>query len=225
MKKIFILLAIIILTTGCSMYNVVRIDNKNIEDIVDLVLKDKKKHENVSLDGYAYYLPKGFSLNEKTETNSILYYNKSRVYLYVDVVSYYHRVSNVDFEVSSDSYYSKKLTTNGLDGYLEITKLDSKYFVEYMYNYSKIEAVVEEADLKSAIADFSTILRSVTYKDTILATLIGENVLDYNEEVFNIFRPKREDGNFLLYDESYEEEEDKNNIVEEDQLPIDEEIE
>lgn len=225
MKKIFILLAIIILTTGCSMYNVVRIDNKNIEDIVDLVLKDKKKHENVSLDGYAYYLPKGFSLNEKTETNSILYYNKSRVYLYVDVVSYYHRVSNVDFEVSSDSYYSRKLTTNGLDGYLEITKLDSKYFVEYMYNYSKIEAVVEEADLKSAIADFSTILRSVTYKDTILATLIGENVLDYNEEVFNIFRPKREDGNFLLYDESYEEEEDKNNIVEEDQLPIDEEIE
>ncbi len=225
MKKIFILLSIIVLTTGCSMYNVVRIDNKNIDDIVDLVLKGKKKHENVSLDGYAYYLPKGFSLYEKTETNSILYYNKSRVYLYVDVVSYYHRVTNVDFEVSNDSYYSKKLDTNGLDGYLEITKLDSKYFVEYMYNYSKIEAVVNEADLKSAIADFSTILRSVTYKDTILATLIGENVLDYNEEVFNIFRPKREDGNFLLYDESYEEDNNTNNVVEEDQLPIDEEIE
>ena len=94
-----------------------------------------------------------------------------------------------------------------------------------MYNYSKIEAVVNEADLKSAIADFSTILRSVTYKDTILATLIGENVLDYNEEVFNIFRPKREDGNFLLYDESYEEDNNTNNVVEEDQLPIDEEIE
>lgn len=225
MKKIFILLSIIVLTTGCSMYNVVRIDNKNIDDIVDLVLKGKKKHENVSLDGYAYYLPKGFSLYEKTETNSILYYNKSRVYLYVDVVSYYHRVTNVDFEVSNDSYYSKKLDTNGLDGYLEITKLDSKYFVEYMYNYSKIEAVVNEADLKSAIADFSTILRSITYKDTILATLIGENVLDYNEEVFNIFRPKREDGNFLLYDESYEEDNNTNNVVEEDQLPIDEEIE
>ena len=58
MKKIFILLSIIVLTTGCSMYNVVRIDNKNIDDIVDLVLKGKKKHENVSLDGYAYYLPK-----------------------------------------------------------------------------------------------------------------------------------------------------------------------
>lgn len=225
MKKIFILLSIIILTTGCSMYNVVRIDNKNIQDIVDLVLKGKKKHENVSLDGYAYYLPKGFSLYEKTETNSILYYNKSRVYLYVDVVSYYHKASNVDFEVSSDSYYSQRLDTNGLDGYLEITKLDSKYFVEYMYNYSKIEAVVSEANLKSAIADFSTILRSVTYKDTILATLIGENVLDYNEEVFNIFRPKREEGNFLLYDDSYEEDNQKNNAVEEDQLPIDEEIE
>lgn len=223
MKKMFILLSIVILTTGCS-YNLVRIDDKNLEDIVDLVLKDKIKRENVSLDGYGYYLPKGFTLQEKTETNSILYYNRSRVYLYVDVVSYYHKTKNSEFEVSKDSYYSKKLNTNGLDGYLEITKLDSSYFVEYMYNYSKIEAIVKEQDLKNAIADFSSILRSITYKDTILATLIGENVLDYNEEVFNIFRPKREDGNFLLWDESYEED-DKNNIVEEDQLPIDEEIE
>lgn len=223
MKKIFILLFVIILTTGCSMYNIVRLDDKTIQEIVDLVLKDKKKRENVSLDGYAYYLPKGFTLSEKRETNSILYYNKSKVYLYVDVVSYYHKAPNVDFAVSQDSYYSRKLDINGLDGYLEITRIDSGYFIEYMYNYAKIEAIINMKDLKVAIADFSTILRSVTYKDTILATLIGENILDYNEEVFNIFRPKREEGSFLEYDESYEDD-DKNNVVDEDQLPIDEEI-
>lgn len=220
MKKLFILLFVVILTAGCS---AVRIDNKKIEDIVNLVLDGTKKNGNVSLEGYAYYLPKGFKLYEKTETNSVLYYNQSKVYLYVDVVSYYHKVENTEFKESKDSYYSKKIDIKGKLGYLEITKLDSYYFVEYMYNYSKIEALVSGEDLKVAIADFSTILRSVTYKDTILATLIGENILDYNEEVFNIFRPKREEGSFLLYDENYQEQAPDEEISEE-QLPIDEEI-
>ena len=139
------------------------------------------------------------------------------MYLYVDVYSYYHKV-DFTYEVNSDSYYSQAIDLYGKKGYLEITQISTNYFVEFMYNYAKIEAYVDEEDLKKTVTQMGYILNSVDFKDTILDTLIGENELDYNEENFNIFKPTREEGDFLDYEEQYDNGEDQ--IIDEDNIDL-----
>ena len=87
-----------------------------------------------------------------------------------------------------------------------------------MYNYAKIEAYVDEEDLKKTVTQMAYILNSVDFKDAILDTLVGENELDYNEENFNIFKPTREEGDFLDYEEQYDSGEDQ--IIDEDNIDL-----
>ena len=42
------------------------------------------------------------------------------------------------------------------------------------------------------------------YNEKVIDTLIGENVLDYKEEKFDIFESKREQSNFLEWVEKYD---------------------
>ena len=66
------------------------------------------------------------------------------------------------------------------------------------------------------------ILNSIQYQDIVLETLIGNQTLDYNEENFNIFKPKREEGSFLDY-----EEQDRNQgeHLDEDRLEVEDKVE
>ena len=92
-----------------------------------------------------------------------------------------------------------------------------------MYHYAKIEAYVEEKDLKKTITQMAYILNSIQYQDVVLSTLIGNQALDYNEENFNIFKPKREEGSFLDY-----EEQDRNQgeqEKDEDRLDVEDKVE
>lgn len=221
MKKLFVIFSLALLLSGCSL---VRINEQSYEEIIDDVLVDNFHLKNVSLEGYSYYLPKGVLLKRSNSLNSILYYNHRKMYLYVDVLSYYHKVSS-DYQENEDSYYSLKIDRNGKQGYLEITQISTKYFVEFMYHYSKIEAYVEEEDLKSTITKMAYILNSVTFQDTILNTLVGDRVLDYNEENFNIFKPKREEEIFLDYNEESQSHSESEIQKEEDQLDMEEKVE
>lgn len=200
MKKILLILSLVTLITGCS---IVKIENQSYQEIIDSIFVSGKELRNVSLEGYSYYLPKGVMLKNNTSYNSILYYNHKKMYLYVDIVSYYHKIENT-YEVNSSSYTSLSIDKNDKKGYLEINKIEDYYFVEFMYNYAKVEAKVLEEDLKETVTVIAYILNSVQYNDAVLNTLVGENFLDYGEEVFNIFKPKREDGTFLDYDELYQ---------------------
>lgn len=226
MKKIVSLFAVFVLvltTSGCSM-DVKRIDNKSVNEIVDTVFSQKKDLKNVSLDGYTYYLPKGVQLINKRQYNSILKKDQNMMYLYVDVISYYHKVENHQFVVNSNAYLSRKIMFNKNSGYLEINQIDGKYFVEFMYNYAKIEAYVELDQLESITTDMATILSSIQFNDTILETIVGEHVLDYREETFNIFEPTREEDAFLKYVEESEKK-NKEDIENEDHIDIDKETE
>lgn len=219
MKKLLVIFSLAFLLSGCTLVN---IEEQSYEEIVkDVMVKDFDL-KNVSQSGYSYYLPKGVLLKKSSSLNSVLYYNHRKMYLYVDALSYYHKVES-NYAVNKDSYYSLKIDQHGKQGYLEITQISTKYFVEFMYNYSKIEAYVEEEDLKSTITKMAYILNSVQYQDTILNTLIGDSSLDYNEEKFNIFKPKREEGSFLDYVE--QEKSDYEAIKDEDQLEMDEKVE
>lgn len=214
MKKILMILSLAFLVSGCSM---VTIEDQSFDEILHSVIQEDFQLENVSLEGYSYYLPKGVLLKRSSSLNSELYYNHRKMYLYVDVYSYYHKV-DFTYEVNPDSYYSQAIDLYGKKGYLEITQISTNYFVEFMYNYAKIEAYVDEDDLKKTVTQMAYILNSVDFKDTILDTLIGENELDYNEENFNIFKPTREEGDFLDYEEQYDNGEDQ--IIDEDNIDL-----
>ena len=103
-------------------------------------------------------------------------------------------------------------------------EINDKYFIEMMFHYAKVETYIEKDSLKEVLSSISTILGSIDYKDAILNTLIGENMLNYNELTFDIFKPKRTTGNFSDYIEVYDKYEDVDNeLPDEDSIDIGEE--
>lgn len=215
MKRIIVLLSMIFLLTGCT---IAKVDNQNIDTIIDTVLKKENKLYNTVFEGYKYYLPNGIKLIEKTDYNAKLSYQQQKYYLYVDVISYYHKIVE-DYVTIEDAYYSKKLNYQNKEGYLEINEIEDSYFVEMMYNYAKIETYIPKRELKDTIINMCNILSSVQFNDQVLSTLVGENILNYKEEAFSILKPKRETGSFLDYIEEYDVYYDKNNeMPDEDQI-------
>ena len=186
MKKLVILLSVVmILVTGCS---VTKLDNNDIGKNMSTILSQKNKLYNVYYNGYKYYLPKGISFISKDDYNAVLSDSHgNKYYMFVDAISYYHKVEN-DYEVNLNSHYSKILNYNNKTGYIQIDEVKEKYFIQYVFNYVKIEAYIEKKDLTSAINNMSYILKSVKFNRVVLESLIGENVLDYKEENFSLFK-------------------------------------
>ena len=221
MKKVIILLLTCFLLTGCT---VTRIDNLEIGDLVSAILSQNITLENTNASGYDYYTPKGVSILNTTD-NNVEFIDKigNKYYLYVDVVSYYHKVES-EYPVCDSCFYSSALSYNDKTGYLEINEINDKYFIEMMFHYAKVETYIEKDSLKEVLSSISTILGSIDYKDAIVNTLIGENMLNYNELTFDIFKPKRTTGNFSDYIEVYDKYEDVDNeLPDEDSIDIGEE--
>jgi len=213
-SKLFLLFVLAILLSGCT---IVKINSQSIEDIIAL-LGEKTNLKTISVDGYSYFLPQGVDLKENSTLNSILYYKGYKIYLYVDLVSYYHKVDNT-YEVSKGSYYSKKIDKDGKNGYLEINELENKYFIEFVYNYSKIEGYVKKEDLKEVLTQMAYILNSIKFNDKVLASLVGEDLLSYKEETFNIFKANGNDSsNYVEVVEKYDE--SRKDIKDEDRLEL-----
>lgn len=201
MKKLFVLSCMILLLSGCSL---VYINEQSIDEIVDSILVDNGSTlKSASFDGYSYFLPQGVNLHKNDYGNSILYYNHQKMYLYVDIVSYYHHVDS-NYQENSNSYYSLEIDKNGYQGYIEITEISNRYFVEFMYHYGKMEAYVSKSDLKKTVTVMAYILNSIQFHDSVLESLIGNNSLNYSEEQFNIFNPNSGNSDFLDYMEQYD---------------------
>lgn len=195
MKKLLILLSISVLfITGCS---VTRLDSNDLLKNVDNLLSVKVSMYNEFYEGYKYYLPKTLKFIDKDEYNAILQdRNNNRYYLYIDAISYYHKIKN-DYEEKDGSYISKRLDYRKKTGYLQIDEVDSKYFVQYVFHYGKMEAYVSHDELVDVITNMSCVLRSVKFNKEVLASLIGENVLDYKEEDYSLFKADSSKENFL----------------------------
>ena len=195
MKKIIVLLSVVmIFITGCSVY---KLDNKNIKKNIKRLMSEKVSLYNVFYEGYKYYLPKGIGFIDKEDYNAILKdMNNNRYYLYVDVIGYYNKIEN-DYEVNSKSYYSEKLEYNDKTGYIQIDEVDSKYFIQFVYNYAKMEAYVSKKDLVSTVNNMCSILRTMKYNKSVLESLIGENKLDYKEEDYTLFKADSSKESFL----------------------------
>ena len=202
-KKILLLILSLLTITGCTNLN-----SLSLDDLTDTLLSKTNKLTNSVFDGYKYYLPKGLKLIEKDEYNASLKdeYNNT-YYLYIDVISYYNK-EKPNYKVNKKAYYSKKISNNKKTGYLEITKIEDMdiYFIEYMYNYGKIEAFVKENEIKSAIINMSSILKSLEFNRNVLESLIGNNVLNYKEDTYDVMKPKGNTATkdtYLEYEERY----------------------
>ena len=202
-KKILFLSLLCFVVTGCS-----NLSNKSIDELLPILLKSNTKHCNVIFDGYKYYIPKGIKFVTKDDYNAVLLDENNRsYYFYSDVIRYYNK-EKLDYKINKNAYYSKKLNYNGKDGYLEITKLDKEdsYFIEFMYNYGKIEAIVKEDEIKEVLPYMSSILTSISYNRIVLDTLIGKKILSYKEETYNVMKPKGNNAtkeSYLDYEEKY----------------------
>lgn len=194
MKKFVLLSTILILLTGCSF---VKLSDDDIEKNINTIMSEKVSLHNVNYDGYKYYLPKGINFVSKDDFNAVLKdSHNNKYYLYVDVIGYYNKVKN-SYEENYDLYLSKKIKYNGRNGYIQVEEINSKYFIQYVFNYVKIEAYVSKDDLNDVIVNLSYILRSVKYNDKVLESLVGDNVLDYKEVEYNLFKADSSKESFL----------------------------
>lgn len=195
MKRLVVLLSIVILfTTGCA---VKKLDNYDFPTNMDYILSKKNKLYNVYYDGYKYYLPKGVNFISKDDYNALLkdQYN-NKYYLYVDLISYYHKIEN-DYDINDESYYSKKIEYNKKNGYIQIDQYGNKFFIQFLYNYVKIESYVDKNNLSKSINNMCYILRSFKFNDSVIESLIGDKALDYKEEEYSLFKPDSSKESYL----------------------------
>lgn len=199
MKKL-LLLSFLLLFCGCS---AVRIDTSSINNILDIILsKDNNLYNQVG-KGYKYYIPRGVSYMDTNEYNDVLYSNGEYFYLYIDIVSYYHNISN-EYEENPDAYYSKKIEINDKTGYLEINKQSNgRYFIEFMYNYSKMEVETDFENINDVVLNMTYILSTIKYNDDIIKIMLDDDFL-VSEEKYDIFTSKKDNNEFLKLEDEVE---------------------
>lgn len=204
MKKLFLILFLLVFLTGCT---AVRINTKSIDNIVSVVLSKDNTLYNTIGKGYKYYIPRGVVYIDSNEYNEKLYCNGDYYYLYLDIISYYYK-KDFTYKENKDLYYSKNIDIHGKKGYLEITKVDDKYYlVEFMYNYAKIEALVVEDKINEVVLNATYILSTVKYNDNVIKLILDEDYFTNKEEKYNIFKSTSNSTSFELeYTEIKEEE-------------------
>jgi hypothetical protein len=195
MKKLVILLSMVMLfITGCS---VTKLDDTDIGKNMKTILSKDNKLYNVYYSGYKYYLPKGTNLVKKDDYNAVISDSHgNKYYMFVDAISYFYKIDNT-YKVNSNSHYSKMLDYNGKSGYIQIDEVKKKYFIQYVYNYVKIEAYVDKNELTSCVNNMSYILRSVKFNRSVVESLVSENVSEYDEENFSLFKADNSTESFL----------------------------
>ena len=186
MKKLIFMLLAVFLFTGCT---VVRIDTDNIDTIINVVLSKENTLYNTVGKGYKYYRPRGVTYIDTTEYNEKLYSNGYNYYLYVDINSYYYK-KEFTYEENDKAYYSKYLEINDKFGYVEINEYKGLYLIEFMYNYAKIEALVEKDDINQTILDATYILSTIKYNSNVIKIMLNEDYFTDKEERYDVFTPK-----------------------------------
>lgn len=184
MKKKFILLSLLacVVLVGCT-----PIQDMTLLEIIDIGTSRTVEVYNKYRKGYKYNLPKGLDVVDNSEYNEVIESKDYVFYLYVDAVSYYNKIIE-KYEESAEAYVSLQINYQDKYGYLEINQLDEeKYFIEIMYNYAKIEVIVNKRDINVAVYDSLSVLASVKFNDDVLKTLLDEETSQFQEVQFDIF--------------------------------------
>ena len=200
MKKVLILVFSLLLLSGCS---IGRVDDNSFDSVINSVLYQDTTLFNVSNDGYKFYLPRGTTVLEKNEYNLKIKDKDNIYYLYVSPVEYYYKKS-VEHKENSSLFYSKNINHNNYKGYIDITIVNNKYFIEAVYNYAKIESYVSKDNLDDAFLNICYMLSTIKFNDSIINYKFSNHEFDSTTEEFSIFKSKKVDDNFLKYVEEFD---------------------
>ena len=202
MKKLFLLVAILFVLTGCTC-----VQSSSIEEILNQSMNSLVNVVNVNRKGYSYYLPRGLNIKSSNDYNEIISDEKYLYYLYVDIVSYNSKIA-FNYNANKEAYYSASLANNEQKGYIEINNYENdQYLIEIMYNYAKIEVIAYESDIKEVVAYAMSILSSITYNDSVIINYLGDDVFESFEEDYDIFEIVGSDNYLQFTDEVTETEE------------------
>ena len=194
MKKIFIIIVLLLALTGCT--NINDLSYTEIANNFSYVGSKPTEYRT----GYKYYIPRGMQVEDASLFNEILSDGQYLYYLYVDAVSYQKKVE-FNYEKNSNSEFSASIKNDDKYGYIEVNLYENdKYLVEIMYNYAKIEVIVDKKDIKLSMISAISILRSIEYNDNIIANLLEDDVLNYAEEEMDIFNTNGNDNETVLID-------------------------
>jgi len=199
MRKKILVLFLLFLLVGCKKINN---NNDNYIELVQNCLNDKKVTNNVS-SGYKYYVPKGVKKIKDFDNNQIFLIDGDRVYLYVDVISYFYN-KEIRLEDSKDSFYYHEINNNDKTGYIKILKVkDDKYYVSIIYNYSKIEFYTTYEKLNKMVTLTSIIINNIDYNDVIIEKVLEGDLGQFSEFTYEVEKPEDANSNFSQYLEEY----------------------
>ena len=198
MKKIILLTILLISLTGC-----VNINSTNIENLVSTIKQSKLSLTNEYRNGFTYYLPVNMNVLSSDKANEVLTDGNYNYYLYADMISFYNKTS-FDYKENKTSYKSLNLKDDKASGYLEINQKNDKYLIEIMYNYAKIEVMVDKDKINEAISNSLIVISSIKFNKDIIENMLGKNVLSFSEEEFNIFETNSSTSNFLEIEKEFD---------------------
>lgn len=184
MNKKIILLSLFacLFLVGCT-----PLQEMTLEEVIKTGTERTVEVYNKYRKGYKYNLPKGLEVYDNSEYNEIIMGKDYTYYLYVDAVSYYNKVIE-KYGENEKSHVSMQINYQDKYGYLEINELKSgKYFIEIMYNYAKIEVVVNKKDINVVVSNSLSVLASVKFNDDVLKNLLDEETSQFKEFQFDIF--------------------------------------
>lgn len=202
MKKIVLLLLVGLSLTGCT---AVRINTKDIDNTINVILSKNNTLYNRVGKGYKYYVPRGVSYIDTVEFNDKLYSNGNYYYLYIDAISYFYQ-KEMNYEINDNAYYSREFDINDKKGYLKIEEKDNKYLINFYYNYARIQALVSKDDIEDVVLNATYILSTVKFNPEVIKLMLDDEFFTNKEEKYDIFESESEDNNFLNYTDDNEEE-------------------
>jgi len=209
-KKILLIGIMILCLTGCT-----NVKDLSYDEIINM-FTIKEKSPNVFKKGYQFYLPSGLIIDDSGSNYSIITSNNITFYLYVDLVSYLNG-NKYDYKDDSSLVYSKTINYNKKSGFVQIKLLENnQYLIEIMYNYAKIEVMVEENLVNKALINSISVLNSIKYNDLVIERLLNDNDLSYTEEIFELFENENSNSNILEYEKVTEDEEKDDELVDTD---------
>lgn len=200
MKKKLILIFIFFILTGCS---IKIIPDNSFDEMVETVLYQDTKLVNSNFEGFSFYLPRGTTIQNKKNDNIKITYKNNDYYLYVDTIAYYYKTKK-EHQIDNNLFYSKNLSYKNNSGYIDISKVQDKYFIEFMYNYAKIETYVENDSLGDSFLNICYILSTIKFNDSTINYKLNNQKLEYSSEEFDIFKSKKDSDNFLQYIEEFD---------------------
>lgn len=211
MKKLLIILLVLTFVCGCT-----NIENYNYDDLVNM-MDNKPKSANTFRKGYKYYVPKNIQVINAGNNFAILKSENIVYSLYVDLISYYND-NEITNDVDNSAVYSKNLKVDDKSGYVEIKlQENNQYLIEIMYNYAKIEVMVDEDLLNKALLNSINILNSVKYyDDEVIKELLETDELSETLEKYEIFNQDKVNSNILNSSNKEESKDDSDDMIDTD---------